>query len=102
MKTIEIEVAYATPVHQWLQTLQVPAGTTARQAASLGAQAAGFAIADLAMASLGIFGKALVDPDNYRVGANDRVEIYRPLVQDPKAGRKARVGRAKKRPAKRC
>jgi len=41
-----------------------------------------------------IFGKA-VKPHDYLMREGDRVEIYRPLLADPKAVRKARAAKAK-------
>jgi putative ubiquitin-RnfH superfamily antitoxin RatB of RatAB toxin-antitoxin module len=43
---------------------------------------------------MGIFGKS-VKPHDYVMRPGDRVEIYRPLVADPKASRKARADKAK-------
>ena len=43
---------------------------------------------------MGIFGKS-VKPKEYELRAGDRVEIYRPLVADPKAARKARAEKSR-------
>jgi len=51
---------------------------------------------DLAAAPLGIFGKAVQDAEARQVEAGDRIEVYRPLVADPKEVRKARAARAAK------
>ena len=50
---------------------------------------------DLSSAPLGIFGKLVAKPEVRALEAGDRVEIYRPLLADPKEVRKARAARAK-------
>ena len=96
-KTIRVEVAYALPDRQSIVPLTVPVGTTALAAAQqsgLSDQYEGLSIED---AKLGIFGKAVAA--KHVLQAGDRVEIYRPLVADPKEVRKARAARAKERRA---
>ncbi|SBR51932.1 MULTISPECIES: RnfH family protein [unclassified Halomonas] len=94
--TFTIEVAFGLPHKQRLVALNVPPGTTARDAVAL---------ADLPRlfpelpretfddAPLGIFGQALRDPARHNVAPGDRVEVYRPLLIDPKAARRARAKR---------
>jgi putative ubiquitin-RnfH superfamily antitoxin RatB of RatAB toxin-antitoxin module len=94
-ETITIEVAYAVPHKQLLLELQVPCGTTALQAAQQSGIASKFPDVDLENVTLGIFGQ-IVAP-GYTLRAGDRVEIYRPLIADPKDVRKARAERAKAR-----
>ena len=43
---------------------------------------------------MGIFGKALADPRKRQLSAGERVEIYRPLLIDPKEARRARANKA--------
>lgn len=96
-KTIRVEVAYALPDRQSIVPLTVPEGTTALAAAQqsgLSEQYEGLSIED---AKLGIFGKAVAAKHVLKDG--DRVEIYRPLIADPKEVRKARAARAKERRA---
>lgn len=93
--TITVEVAYALPERQALLAVDVPAGTTAVEAARLSGIAGSFEGIDLDNAKLGIFGK-LVSPGQV-LQEGDRVEIYRPLIADPKEVRKARAARAKER-----
>ena len=50
---------------------------------------------DLDTAKLGIFGKVVLNPAQQVVRAGERVEIYRPLIADPKEVRKLRAQRAK-------
>lgn len=94
-KTLLVEVAYALPHKQALLALQVPQGTTAIEAARQSGITAQFEGIDLENAKLGIFGKVVAPTQKLRSG--DRVEIYRPLIADPKEVRKARAARAKER-----
>lgn len=84
--TIRIEVAYARPERQLILALEVPAGTTALEAAKLSGIEEQFPEIDLASQRLGIFGK-LCKPDR-PLNAGDRVEIYRPLLVDPRVARR--------------
>jgi len=90
---IDVEVAFALPDRQQIVALQVQQGCTAFQAAELSGIAAQFAEIDLSTMKMGVFGKA-VKPHDYVMHAGDRVEIYRPLIADPKASRKARADKA--------
>jgi len=92
---IAVEVAYALPHKQALLKVQVPRGATALEAAQLSGIATKFEDVDLDNATLGIFGQVVAPTQVLREG--DRVEIYRPLVADPKAVRKARAERARER-----
>jgi len=88
-KMIKIEVVYALPQEQHLLSLDVPAGTTAIEAVALSGLNEKFPEPDLAAAKLGIFGK-LIKPDT-PLREHDRVEIYRPLLADPKEVRRKRA-----------
>jgi putative ubiquitin-RnfH superfamily antitoxin RatB of RatAB toxin-antitoxin module len=96
--SIKVEVAYALPGRQAIIELQVPEGTTAREAARQSGIAYRFEGIDLDNDKLGIFGKAVSPSQVLRSG--DRVEIYRPLIADPKEVRKARAARVKERKAR--
>lgn len=95
---ITVEVAYALPHEQSILGLQVPVGTTALEAAKKSGITAQFEDIDLDNAKLGIFGKVIAPTQ--RLSEGDRVEIYRPLVADPKEVRKARAARVKERRSK--
>lgn len=96
--TIAVEVAYALPDKQAIVPVQVAAGTTVLEAAQQSGISDKFdAGIDLDNAKFGIFGK-LVAPKQV-LAEGDRVEIYRPLIADPKEVRKARAARAKERRA---
>ncbi|MCP5164790.1 MAG: RnfH family protein [Pseudomonadales bacterium] len=98
-QTIAVEVAYALPEKQAILSLQVPAGTSALEAARQSGISAQFDGIDLENAKLGIFGKVIAPTQVLQDG--DRVEIYRPLIADPKEVRKARAARVKERKASR-
>ncbi|MDO4640569.1 MAG: RnfH family protein [Neisseria sp.] len=89
MDEINVEVVYGTANKQHLQCLRVPSGTTARQAVLQSGMTELFPQADLLNAPLGIFGKAVKDDTVLR--DKDRVEIYRPLLLDPKEARRLRA-----------
>ncbi len=91
---ITVEVVYALADEQHLLPLQVPAGTTARQAVERCGLTATFAELDPQTCPLGIFGKALADPQARVLEDGDRVEIYRSLLADPKEVRKLRAAKA--------
>ena len=95
--TIGVEVAYALPHKQAILPLQVAAGTTVMEAAAQSGISDKFEGIDLENAKFGIFG-AVVSPQQV-LKAGERVEIYRPLIADPKEVRKARAARAKERRA---
>lgn len=91
---IAIEVVYALADKQKLLRLSVPSGTTVREAALRSGLDVEFPGLDLADSPLGIFGKAVAKPEERVLQEGDRVEIYRPLVADPKVVRKQRAARA--------
>lgn len=95
MAEIEVEVVYAQAGEQRLLCLRVPVGTTVREAALRSAMDEHFPGLDLSSAPLGIFGRLVAKPEERLLEAGDRVEIYRPLLADPKEVRKARAARAK-------
>jgi putative ubiquitin-RnfH superfamily antitoxin RatB of RatAB toxin-antitoxin module len=93
--TITVEVAYALPHKQALLEVQLPAGITVMEAAAQSGITDKFEGIDLDKAKFGIFGNVVSPKQVLRDG--DRVEIYRPLIADPKEVRKARAERAKER-----
>ena len=82
---IQIEVAYAGP-EPVVVALTVAPGTTLREAIAQSGLPRRYAELDLARCGVGVFGQArgLDEP----VAAGDRVEVYRPLPQDPKERRR--------------
>ena len=90
---IEVEVAYAKPERQLILRVEGPAGLTVAQAIARSGIAEQFPEIDIATAKVGIFSKPVTMDAPLRTG--DRVEIYRPLIADPKEARKKRAAKAK-------
>jgi putative ubiquitin-RnfH superfamily antitoxin RatB of RatAB toxin-antitoxin module len=94
---VKIEVVLALPDRQYLVGLSIPEGTTIRQAA-LASFETGLLPKDCseinpATAPLGVYGK--LEEDSFLLSDGDRVEIYRPLLQDPKEWRRQRANAKK-------
>lgn len=81
---IPVEVAYALPDEQKIIALNVHEGTTVHEAVVLSRMNEYFSDIDPDKDPVGIFGKAVKDPFTTILRAGDRVEIYRPLLADPK------------------
>ena len=90
---ITVEVAYALPNNQLIIPLQVAPETTAEQAIIASGILQKFPEIDLSVNKVGLFGKLskLETPLRHL----DRVEIYRPLIADPKEVRKQRAEEGK-------
>lgn len=86
---LEIEIVYGLADRQVLKSMTVAEGTTIREAALKSGLAVEFPELDLQQAPLGIFGKAVKDETVLRDG--DRIEVYRPLLIDPKEARRKRA-----------
>lgn len=91
---IRVEVVYAMPERQTLMAVDVPAGTTLFAAVELSGIARCVTGVDLAQCSLGIFGKVVANPHERILIEGERVEIYRPLLADPKEVRRLRAEKA--------
>lgn len=91
---IKVEVAYARPDEQAILEVELPAGTTLMQAVEQSGILDRFPEIDPAAMKAGIFGK-LKKPDQV-LQPGDRVEIYRPLIADPKQVRKQRAAAGKR------
>ncbi len=89
-----IEVAYATPAKQLILECQVETGTSARDAVAISGINQHFSEIDLENCELGVFGKAI--PADYELQDGDRIEIYRPLIADPKEIRRQRAAQGLK------
>lgn len=86
---LEIEVVYGLPDKQVLKKMNVQNGCTAREAVCQSGLDEIFSELDLQTAPLGIFGKSVKDETLLR--DKDRIEIYRPLLIDPKEARRKRI-----------
>ncbi|WP_339449747.1 RnfH family protein [Pseudomonas sp. EA_5y_Pfl2_R50] len=91
---IEIEVVYAAVDRQILRVVRVTSGATVRAAVIASGIASEFPELNLAEFPLGIFGKVVADPDARVIQVGDRIEIYRPLLADPKEVRRLRAAKA--------
>ena len=90
---IHVEVVYALPQRQELLKLELPAGSTLLNALERSGLAEKYPEIDLVKGKFGIFAK-LSKPDTV-LRDQDRVEIYRPLIADPKEVRKKRAAEGK-------
>lgn len=86
---VKVEVAYAKPDEQVILEVPVEPGMTVQQAIEHSKILERLPEIDLEVNKVGIFGKA-VKLDTVLL-AGDRVEIYRPLVADPKEVRRRRA-----------
>lgn len=91
---IEIEVVYAAVDRQVLRSFSVNEGATVRAAVFVSGIGSEFPELNLAECPLGIFGTVVADPDARVIQAGDRIEIYRPLLADPKEVRRLRAAKA--------
>ncbi len=89
---LHIEVAYALPERQALIDIQVKPGTTVAEAANQSGICQQFPEIDLDNAHFGIWNRAVKASQELKDG--DRIEIYRPLIADPKEVRKRRAEKA--------
>lgn len=92
-ETVSVEVIYALPTRQQLIALTLPAGSTVRQAIDASGLLNKYPEIDLAKHKVGIFAKLTKLDATLR--DRDRVEIYRPLLADPKEVRKQRAAEGK-------
>lgn len=90
---ILIEVAYALPQQQVILPVKVTEGATAAQAVEASGIMQKFPEISLEQNKLGIFGKLVKNDTVLR--ERDRVEIYRPLIADPKEVRRQRASEGK-------
>ena len=88
---IRVEVVYALRDEQVLVAVEVEEGTTARQAIERSGIARRFPEIDAERGPMGIFGRLTAPDTPLREG--DRVEIYRPLLADPKEARRRKAKR---------
>jgi putative ubiquitin-RnfH superfamily antitoxin RatB of RatAB toxin-antitoxin module len=90
--SIKVEVVHARPDRQVLLQLQVPTGTTVIEAIEQSGIRASFPDLELIKGGVGIFSAKV--PLNHVLREGDRVEIYRPLIADPKESRRRRAEKA--------
>ena len=88
---MDVEVAYATPEQQVIVTLTLPEGGTVEQAIHASGLLNRFPEIDGTDIKAGIFGSVCKLDEPLKQG--DRVEIYRPLLHDPKEARRQRAAK---------
>ena len=91
---LSIEVCYASPDGQALIAVELPEGATLQQALDASGILQRFPQIDLNTQKVGVFGK--LKPLDAVLADHDRVEIYRPLLVDPKLSRQRRVEKTRK------
>jgi putative ubiquitin-RnfH superfamily antitoxin RatB of RatAB toxin-antitoxin module len=91
--SIMVEVVYALPEQQLLLQARLAEGATVEDAIRASGMLDVFPEIDLGKDKVGIFSK-LVKLDE-KVRDKDRVEIYRPLIADPKEVRRKRAEEGK-------
>lgn len=90
---IQVEVAFAREDEQAILPVEGAKGFTARVAIERSGILTRFPEIDLTVNKIGVFGK--VAKLDQALGPGDRVEIYRPLIADPKEARKKRAAEGK-------
>ncbi len=93
MTKIAVEVVYGVPHKQKIFSIRVNEGTTVEQAIIDSGIIALFPEIDLAKNKVGIWNRAVKLSE--KLNDLDRVEVYRPLIADPKDVRKRRAEKAK-------
>jgi putative ubiquitin-RnfH superfamily antitoxin RatB of RatAB toxin-antitoxin module len=91
---IWVEVIYALPETQWQYRLQVLSGDTVANVINASGLLQRYPSLQLEQLKIGIWGK-LVTLEQH-VEAEDRIEIYRPLLIDPKQARKNKVSQERR------
>lgn len=86
---LHVQVCYATPEREVFRDLVVEQGTTIEQAIALSKILDAIPGIDLAVQPVGLYGKKR--PLDTVLRERDRIEIYRPLVADPKESRRRRA-----------
>ncbi len=86
---VNVEVAYAKPDEQVIVVLAIPEGATVDAAIKASGLLERFPEIALSEINAGIFGVACKLDRLVKEG--DRIEIYRPLLHDPKEARRQRA-----------
>lgn len=86
---INVEVVYAQPTQQWRQTLTLPSGATVRDAIEQSGVVATIPEWNWSDVKVGIYSRPVALEQTLR--DRDRVELYRPILIDPKEARRQRA-----------
>ena len=87
---MQVEVVFALPERQFLQTVTVPANATVADAIRISGVERHYPDIRFDDLQVGIWGKPENRTQPLREG--DRVEIYRPLEMDPREARRLKAG----------
>lgn len=87
---IEVEVAYATPERQEIVIVSLAVGASVAEAINASGLRQKFPELGLGELAVGLFAKPCQLLDQ-TLAPGDRVEIYRPLLNDPKDARRQRA-----------
>ena len=93
VEVINIQVVYALPERQEELSIKLPAGSTLKTAVEASGLIKKYPEIDPASGRCGIFSR-ISNPDS-KLRDHDRVEIYRPLIADPKEVRRQRAAEGK-------
>jgi hypothetical protein len=89
---IRVEIVYAEPQRSVVKSFSLPPGALIADALRLAAADQDFLCIDLSESAVGIFGKVAQRDRPLKDG--DRIEIYRPLAEEPKLARRKRVSKS--------
>ncbi|KNC07298.1 hypothetical protein AC790_20840 [Pantoea sp. RIT-PI-b] len=92
MPDISVEVVYALPDKQYLRSVTIEEGATVKQVIQASGLLSLRKDIDLSTNKVGIYSRPVKLTDAVQDG--DRIEIYRPLIADPKEMRRQRAERA--------
>ncbi|KMT65480.1 RnfH family protein [Catenovulum maritimum] len=90
---LKVEVAFALPTKQSIMTVHVSEGTSIEACIKASGILEEYPEIDLANNKVGIWSRTKKLSDTIKLG--DRIEIYRPLIADPKEIRRLRAEKAK-------
>jgi len=88
---VTAEVAYATAEQQYLFMVTVPQGSTATEAIRRSGLLEKVPSLQEVTLKVGVFSQLIKSPNDYAVKEGDRLEVYRPLLIDPKQARRQRA-----------
>ena len=89
---MRVQIVYANPERQFWVNVEMPEGTTVKDAVVRSDVLRQFPEIDLENQKIGVFGKVVALDTALSDG--DRVEIYRPLIADPKQVKQRKAGAA--------
>ena len=87
---MRVEVVFALPDRQWLETVSAEDGASVADALRLSGIEERFPDVSFDELQVGIWGKPVERTQALRDG--DRVEVYRPLEMDPREARRLKAG----------